>query len=78
MTQNLKTSEISVLKEYKSVISNFLKYNNVEYDIINESETNITVKLHLETVSKQKAFNLGIKLQRYISEYTKIDMPKAE
>lgn len=78
MKLNKNVSEIVVLKEHKAIINNFLAHQNIEYETEEETEETVKIYLNLQSFSSQKAFNLGIKLQRYISEYTKIAFPKAE
>ena len=78
MKKDKNLSELVVLKEHKAIINNFLVQQNIEYETEEETEETIKIYLKLQSFSRQKAFNLGIKLQRYISEYTKIDFPKAE
>lgn len=76
-TENNK-SELVILKEYRGVISNFLARNKVEFDIHSLENDMIKVIIKLQPFTSQKAFNLGIKLQRHISEYTKINIPNVE
>lgn len=78
MENKRNASELVVLNEYKSVISGFLADHNVDFEIQQNDEETIRITLYLLPFSSQKAFNLGIKLQQYISEYTKINIPKTE